>query len=288
VNESTVKGSSAALSLDKEGYTGVTGRLCRYAGDAERGLHIEFAPGDVLNVTAAQIKQIFADLSEFNLLLQDPRGLRDSGNFMGTIKAVARARRDHRANRANPQARGDPFSRVVSTRFAAWLNAHDVAFWNRSIGNQQAAYLQAAFCGEGLLPLATDRPGDFPIADILTSLRALVGQRVIYEEVRTFALVELTSVTSCSSDPDQVYLTLSNLNGAGFSSDYPPKFSAGGSLQSTSMSCGAIGGYMGIWKLITSPNAVATICERAPGLDRNQLLKLCRKVEYGERPSSVY
>ncbi len=126
------------------------------------------------------------------------------------------------------------------------------------------------------------------MADILTSLRALVGQRVIYEEARRFALVELSSVTTGSRDADQVEFTLTNLSAPGFFPDFPKIMLAGGSLQATSMSCGAIGGYMGIWKLITSPRAVARICSRASGLDRHQLLKLCRKVEYGAGRSSVY
>ena len=288
MNEPSVYANPIPVRFDKEAYTGVAGRLCRYAGDTERGLHIELAPGDVLNVTAAQIQQIFADLSAFNLLLQDPLGLRESRSIVESIKAAARARRDRPANRANPHSRGDPFSWLVSLRFADWLNAHDVTCWNRSIGNQQAAYIQAAFCGEGLLSLNTDRAGDFPVANILTSLRALVGQRVIYEDKAGFALVDLSSVTSGPSDPNQVYLILSNLNGSGFSPEFPATFSAGGSLESTSMSHGAISGYMGTWKLITSPRAVAQICERAPGLDRSQLLKLCRKVECGDGKSRVY
>jgi hypothetical protein len=100
-----IDASSVALTFDKEAYTGVAGRLCRYAGNAERGLHIELAPGDVLNVTAAQIKKIFADLSAFNLLLQDPLGMHESPNIVESIKAAARARRDRRANRFPPLRR---------------------------------------------------------------------------------------------------------------------------------------------------------------------------------------
>jgi hypothetical protein len=276
------------MTFDKEAYTGIAGRHCRYTGDPDQGIHIELSPGDVLTVTAAQIKQIFTDLSAYNLLLEDTIGLQQSPNILESIKAVARARRDRRANRANAKSQGDPFSRLVSARFAAWLNAHDAGFWNRSIGNQQAAYMQAAFCGEGLLPLETDRPGEFPIADILTSLRALVGKRVIYEDKGGFALVELRSVTCEPSHPDQVYLILSNLNGPGFSPEFPAMFSAGGSLETTYMNHGAIHGYMGTWKLITSPKAVARICELAPGSDRRQLLRVCRNVEYGERTSGGY
>jgi len=235
-----------------------------------------------------QIKRIFSDLSAFNLLLQDPPGLQASPSIVESVKAAIRARRDARANRANPQTRGDPFSRVVSPRFAAWLNAHDITLWNRSIGNQSAAYIQAAFCGAGLLPLNGDRPGEFPIANILTSLRPLVGQRVIYEDQGGFALVELRSVTCEPSDADQVYLILSNLDGVGFSPEFPATFSAGGSLESTSMSTGAITGYMDTWKLITSPKAVARICDLAPGSDRRGLLKICRNVEYGAGNSRIY
>jgi len=283
-----IEANRIPLSLDKEAYTGVAGRLCRYTGDAARGLHIELAPGDVLNVTAAQIQEIFVDLSAFNLLLQDTPGSRESRSIVGSIKAAARARRDARANRANPQSPGDPFSWLVSPRFADWLNSHDEALWNRSIGNQEAAYIQAAFCGEGLLPLNSNRPGDFPVADILTSLRALVGQRVIYEDRPGFALVELSSVHSDPRDPDQVNLTLVNLNAAGFSPKFDPTFSVGGSLECTSMSHGAISGYMGTWKLITSPKAVGLIEKQAPGLDGRQLWQFCRKLERDESLANVY
>jgi hypothetical protein len=286
MKEPSIEASPVPLTVYKEAYTGVAGRLCRYVGDADNGLQIELSPGDLLTVTPAQIQQIFADLSAYNRLLEDTRGLHESPSIIQSIKAAARARRDAQANRANPESRRDPFSHLVSPRFAAWLNANDLACWNRSIGNQQAAYLQAAFCGEGLLPLQTNRPGDFPVAGILTSLQALVGKRVIYEERPGFALVELMSVTT--TDSDQVYLTLSNLEAPGFAADFPERFGAGGSLEDTHMSDGAIAGYMGTWKLITSPRAVARICELAPELDRRGLWKLCRKVEYGHGKSSVY
>lgn len=289
MNQTNSEARPSPPVFDKEAYTGLIGRYCRYRGDAGNGIEIELSPGDVLAVTATQIQQIFADLSALNLLLEDPSGLHRSPTIVQSIKAAARARRDRRANRANPQSRGDPFSHLVSPRFAAWLNAHDIALWNRHIGNQQAVCMQAAFCGEGLLPLEMDRPGDFPIADLLTSLQALVGRRVIYEESRRFALVELSSsVTYGSEGVNQIFLTLTNLCAPGFSLEFPSHFRVGGSCDATSMSHGAICGYMDTWKLITSPRAVARICEQAPGLNRYDLLKVCRKVEYGDRTLSGY
>jgi hypothetical protein len=281
--ESPTDAGSPPLRLDKEAYTGIAGRHCRYRGNADTGFQIELAPGDILTVTSAQITQIVADLSAFNLLLEDTVGLNRLPDPVEAIKAAARARRDARTNRSKRQSPGDPFHHLVSPRFAAWLNDHDMEFWTHRIDSQQAVYVQAALCGEGLLPFEMDRPGDFPIADLLTSLRALVGQRVIYEEARRFALVELTSVTSGADDADQVSLTFSNLDAPGFSSAFPPTFSAGGSLDATSMGYGTVCGYMGTWQLITSPKAVARICKQAPDLNRQDLLKLCRQLAHGSR-----
>jgi hypothetical protein len=270
------------LLFNKEAYTGIAGHLCRYRGDAATGIKIEVAPGDILAVTPAQIRQIFADLGAFNLLLEDPLGLRRSPDIVDSIKVAARARRDRRANRSNRQSRGDPFSHLICSRFAAWLNDHAVALWNRTISDQEAASIQAAFSGEGLLPFEMNRPGDFPVADVLTSLQALVGQRVIYEEARRFALVELSKIRSGPETPGQVYLTLSNLHAPGFSTEFPAEFSAGGNLEETRIDLGSVSGYLSTWKLITSPRAVQRICELAPGLDRVGLLKACRTVEFGE------
>jgi len=272
---------SPPLTFDKEAYTGIAGRHCRYRGDACSGIQIEFTPGDILAVTSAQITQIFADLSAFNLLLEEPLGLTGSPDPVEAMKADARARRHARANRSNSQAPGDPFRHLVSPRFAAWLHAHEMQLWDRRLGYQQAAYIQAAFCGEGLLPFEMDHPGDFPIADLLTSLRALVGHRVIYEEARRFALAQLISVTSGADDADEVSLTFVKLDAPGFSPEFPSTFTAGGSLDDTTLGYGTACGYMGTWQLITSPKAVARICEQAPGLSRQELLKLCRQIAHG-------
>jgi hypothetical protein len=281
MNDVPIESGPSPPALDKEAYTGIAGRHCRYRGDADRGIQVELSPGDILTVTSAQITQIFADLSAFNLLLEDTLGVNRAPDPVESIKVAARARLEGRANRSKPKVRVDPFRHLVCPRFAAWLEAHDVALWNRRINAQGAAYIQAAFSGEGLLPFEMDRPGGFPVADLLTALHALVGHRVVYEESRRFALVELLSVTVGSDNSDHVFLTFSNLDAPGFSPEFPPTFRAGGSLDATTVNYGAVSGYMGIWQLITSPKAVARICEQAPGLNRQDLLKLCRQVEHG-------
>jgi len=54
MNEPLLEANPIPVTFEKEAYTGIKGRLCRYAGDADRGIHIELAPGNVLKVTLAQ------------------------------------------------------------------------------------------------------------------------------------------------------------------------------------------------------------------------------------------
>ena len=69
MNESSTEATPPPLAFDKEALY----RNCRSPLPLPRrrhtGIHIEYSPGDVLTVTSPHIKQIFADLSSFNLLL---------------------------------------------------------------------------------------------------------------------------------------------------------------------------------------------------------------------------
>jgi len=283
----TVQATHNSISdsgFDKEAYTGLRGRTCRYCGDASAALEIELAPGDVLTVTAAQVRNLFADLGAFNWLLEDCLGMAPRMSLIESIKAAARVRRMRRSDRRARTGRNDPYASLVSARFRAWLDEHAKALWGRPLDNEQAACLQGVFAGEGLLPFEGDRPGEFPAADPLASLRALQGSRVIYEEDRRFIVAELYAVTTSERDPDQVSLFLRNLSLPGFCQEFPAEFTAGGSLKATSLGFGMIHGYMGTWSLITSPRAVERLVAAAPGLDRKGLLDACRQVQFGRAP----
>ncbi len=279
--------SSPDSPLPKKAYTGLPGRLCRYTGDAASALQIELSPGDVLAITATQVRQLFDDLGAFNCLLEDCPGMVERTSPLDWIKVVARDRRHRKTRRGLPTWRKDPYHWLVSTRLRAWLNNHSETLWGRSLSDEEAACLQGVLCGEGLLPLENDRPGEFPSASIATSLHALRGHRVIYEESRRFVGAELVALTMSDRDPDQVDLFLRNLNLPGFAQEFPPEFTAGGSLKATIMGVGMIYGYMGIWGLITSPRAVERLIAAAPRLNRKQLLEECRRLQF-RRGQKVY
>jgi len=80
---------------------------------------------------------------------------------------------------------------------------------------------------------------------------------------------------------------LRNLNLPGFCQGFPSEFTAGGSLEATSMGLGMIHGYMGTWGLITSPRAVELLIAAAPSLDRRHLLEECRRLQFG-KAAQVY
>jgi hypothetical protein len=268
---------SVNAQFDKEAYTGIPGRMCRYAGEAATGLSVDLAPGDVLTVTPEQVRVIFSELGSFNRLLEECLGSRPTVGFIERVKAEARARRARRATRVPRDLPRRPFDHLVSPRFRQWLEQHSATVFGRPLGAEAALLIQAVFGGEGLLPMNMDRPGDFPVADAATSLRGLTGRRVIYEEGREFMAVDVRAVTTTGEGEEQLHVSLHNLHLPGFATTFPDDFSVGGQAGQISIGEGTAAAYMGIWAMITGPVAVEKIVAAASsGLNRKALLKVCR------------
>jgi hypothetical protein len=258
----------------KEAHTGIPGKPCLYSGDAASGLQIQLAPNDTLTVSLEQLQAIVKAVGARNQLLETCVGMRERPT-PAQIAAEWLAKRMRRKNRSARGNVDEKCAQQVSPRLADWLNGDGAKAFGRALTDEQALCVQGVLASERLPP----------VADAVSAVKAMVGRRVIYEENRRFIAAELQGA-SVGGANDYLTMTLSNLSLPGFSSEFPPAFTAGGEAGTLSMSPGILSGYSGMWMLITCPAAVERIIGFAATCSsRRDLLEECRAVMHGRHES---
>lgn len=269
--------------FDKEAFTGIPGGLCRYSGSAGTGLCIELAAGDTLSVSADQVRRLCQDLTSQHRLFEECLGYTPP---RGIVKRLGELR--HAFSPGAWRGRRSAADQRVSARLMGWLHEHGAAEFGRALSAAQALNLQAVLCGEGLLAIGQNGPGDFAYLDPCAAVEALRGCSLIYEEGRRFAAVQLVGIER-DGEGAHVALSLQNLGRPGFGRDFPEQFSVGSACSELSISLGTLSTYGGLWSLITGPGSVACIVERAARVrDRRELLKVVRAVQGYDRLDHAY